>query len=241
MQDLTIISSTRRIDHGVDTADRSLSYAESDFKIRFADSLGQRQKSGVLIKKMYGWRGYETTETGNDPASPPHQIILVASDSSGTLGTISLRLDSPDRLAADQTFGDLLESYRKPDRVLCELGKLAVDYKRGSKWVLASLFHIAYICGRCIHSVTDVFIEVNPRHVAYYQRMLGFTAVGEPRNCPRVAAPAVLLHLPLSYVDQQIALYGGRSELVSEVRSLYPYFFSAKEQEGILGRVSAVT
>ena len=37
-------------------------------------------------------------------------------------------------------------------------------------------------------------MEVNPRHVRYYQRCLGFRQLGEVRQCLRVDAPAVLLH-----------------------------------------------
>jgi hypothetical protein len=37
-------------------------------------------------------------------------------------------------------------------------------------------------------------MEVNPRHVGYYQRCLGFQQIGDLRQCQRVDAPAVLLH-----------------------------------------------
>ena len=36
------------------------------------------------------------------------------------------------------------------------------------------LFHIAYIFARRMHDRTDLLIEVNPRHVRFYERMLGF-------------------------------------------------------------------
>ena len=43
------------------------------------------------------------------------------------------------------------------------------------------------------HSFDYVVIEVNPRHVRYYERMLGFEVIGPERMNPRVEAPAVLL------------------------------------------------
>ena len=46
--------------------------------------------------------------------------------------------------------------------------------------MLASLFGLVYTVGRVTHGVTDVFIEVNPRHAGFYSRVLGFVvAAGE--------------------------------------------------------------
>jgi hypothetical protein len=78
---------------------------------------------------------------------------------------------------------------------------------------------------------------VNPRHVAFYKRMLGFNQLGPERMCSRVNAPAVLLRLELEYVDQQIALLGGKSDTASGVRSLYPYFFNKSDEIGITNRL----
>ena len=85
--------------------------------------------------------------------------------------------------------------------------------------------------------MTDVFIEVNPRHAPFYRRYLGFTRMGQERVCLRVNAPAVLLRLELSYVDEQIEKLGGRLDLAPSKRSLYPYFFSKDEETGIAGRL----
>jgi hypothetical protein len=83
--------------------------------------------------------------------------------------------------------------------------------------------------------MTDAFIEVNPRHVPFYRRMMGFTDVGEERFCDRVAAPARLLHLPMSLMDEFVTKFGGRPD--SSDRSLYSYFFSPEEQAGIVNRL----
>ena len=55
--------------------------------------------------------------------------------------------------------------------------------------------------GRVSLEATDVVIEVNPRHVRYYQRAFGFRAFGAERRCERVGAPARLLHLNLVAAD----------------------------------------
>jgi hypothetical protein len=66
--------------------------------------------------------------------------------------------------------------------------------------------------------------------VLFYKRMLGFGDFGRERLDPRVQAPAVLLRLDLAFAQQQIAEMGGRSELASKRRSLYPLFFSPHEE-----------
>ena len=214
---------------------RDLAVNRRLFKIRLADSDGRRSSASMLINKMYSWRGYNTSSppTGENP----NRITLVASDEGETLGTLSLGLDSEIGLLVDEMYKAEVDAIRQEGRSVCELTKLAVDQQRGSKRVLAALFHIAYVYGRTLNQVTDVFIEVNPRHVAFYQRMLGFVQAGEARACPRVSAPAVLLRLQLSYVDEQISKFGGQAELGRGERSLYPYFFSKREEMGIARRV----
>jgi len=214
---------------------RDLAVNRRLFKIRLADSDGRRSSASMLINKMYSWRGYNAspvTSTGT-----PNRITLVASDEGETLGTLSLGLDSPVGLLVDEMYKLEVDAVRHGGRSVCELTKLAVDQQKGSKRVLAALFHIAYVYGRVLNQVTDVFIEVNPRHVPFYQRMLGFVQAGEARLCPRVNAPAVLLRLQLSYVDEQIEKFGGQADLGKSERSLYPYFFSKREEVGIARRV----
>lgn len=214
---------------------RDLAVNRRLFKVRLADSDGRRSSASMLINKMYSWRGYSTSPLV--ASENPNRITLVASDEGETLGTLTLGLDSEIGLLVDEMYRSEVNAVRRQGRSVCELTKLAVDQRRGSKRVLAALFHIAYVYGRVLNQVTDVFIEVNPRHVAFYQRMLGFTQAGEARICPRVSAPAVLLRLQLSFVDMQIDKFGGQAELGRNERSLYPYFFSKREELGIARRV----
>ena len=72
--------------------------------------------------------------------------------------------------------------------------------------MLASLFGLVYAVGRWVHDVTEVFIEVNPRHVAFYARALGFAVVGEARFCERVRAPSVLLQADVGALGDRLGL-----------------------------------
>jgi hypothetical protein len=207
------------------------------FHIRMANSEGRREAASLLLKKMYGWRGYSIDAT---TSHSPNKITLFAETGGETVGTMSLCLDSSDMgLPADENFRDKLDELRSEHRRLCEPSRLAID-KGVSKRVFAALIHISYIYARNIHGYTDYVIEVNPRHVMFYKRMLGFRNFGGERECTRVGAPAVLLRLELEYMGEQIRKFGGQMEQhdASE-RSFYPYFFPRWDEPGITGRLVA--
>jgi hypothetical protein len=205
------------------------------FHIRMANSRGHREGASLLIRKMYGWRGYSVEV---NPHHETNKITLYAETGGMTVGTMSLCLDRDVGLPADENFGDHLDRLRAQGRRLCEPSRLAID-KGVSKRVFAAMIHISYIYAHNIHGYTDYVIEVNPRHVMFYKRMLGFLDLGEERSCTRVGAPAVLLRLELGYMGQQIRQFGGLMELHGSERSFYPYFFPAWDEPGITDRLSA--
>jgi hypothetical protein len=205
------------------------------FHIRMANSARRREAASVLIRKMYGWRGYAF-----EPSlfQEPSKMTLYAETGGAVVATMSLCLDSPILLPADENFRDMLDSLRAEGRRLCEPSRLAID-KGVTKRVFAALIHVSYLYSRIIHRYSDYVIEVNPRHVMFYQRMLGFDGFGAERPCTRVGAPAVLLRLPLERMGEQIRTWGGRMEQHGEERSFYPYFFPASDEPGITGRLRA--
>ncbi len=203
------------------------------FKIRLANTEGERSSASYLIEKMYGWRGYSVSPI----AKNRRPITIVASDRERALATISIGFDSKQKLLADTLYGNELDRLRAGGALLCEFTRLAVDRNEQSREVLAMMFHIAYMYARRFAQCTDLLIEVNPRHVRFYRAMLGFEVLGEERTCARVDAPAVLLRLDLRHCEQQIARFGGRRELAATVRSLYPLAFSRREEDGICARL----
>jgi hypothetical protein len=86
------------------------------------------------------------------------------------------------------------------------------------------------------YQCTDLFIEVNLRHRRFYEVMLGFKAVGEPRMNASINMPVQLMWLNVGEIRRYIDRFAG--EKGSGKRSLYPYFFSAKEEQGIYGRLA---
>lgn len=215
---------------------RSVASAPVRFKIRLANTEGRRSSASYLIHKMYGWRGYAAT----GPSAAPNRVTLVASDAEKALATITVGFDAPGGLLVDDLYKAEIDTLRLSGGRICEFTKLAVDRNEQSKEVLAMMFHIAYMYARRLYQCTDLLIEVNPRHVRFYDRMLGFQVLGPERMCGRVGAPAVLLWLRLQHADLQIARYGGHKELAGAVRSLYPFFFSPEEEIGIVQRLKAI-
>lgn len=206
---------------------------EQAFKVRLANNEDRRKSASLLIQKMYDWRGYEADAISHDP----NKITLVAYQDDKVVGTMSLGMDSPQGMAVDQLYKQEADQLRAEGRKLCDITRLAVDRDIKTKSVLAALFHMSFIYGHNIHHATDFLIEVNPRHVLFYQRMMGFEPFGEEKTCPRVNAPAVLMRLDTSHADQQINRYGGMGATAKGVKSIYPYFFSREDELGITQRL----
>ncbi|MCA1979377.1 MAG: hypothetical protein LDL19_09085 [Thiobacillus sp.] len=205
---------------------------EQRFKFRFATSLEALHGASLLVQKRYAWRGY--------PAQPlkkyPNRVTLLTSINERIVGTVTIGYDSGEGLFADELYKVEVDALRARGRKVGELNKLAIDKTLGSKHVLGGIIHIAYIYG-LIYGCTDAVIEVVPRHREFYERMLGFKQLGPERPNPKADnAPALLMHLPLEYMSEKIAQVGGKGP-DGDDHSLYPYFFSLYEQEGIMKRL----
>lgn len=203
------------------------------FGIRLADTDEGRNSASLLISKMYAMRGYNVARMEKDPS----RITLSASDKGSVIGTVTLGLDSERGILADEIFGDHVDAWRARGARLCEITKLAFDPQVKSKMALAALFHVLYIYAHYLHARTDVLIEVNPRHRRFYQAMLGFEDQAELRHNTRVDAPAYLMWLSVEHMAREIRRLGGTSSHHGAERSLYPYFFSQREEEGIANRL----
>jgi len=211
--------------------------AESRFKIRLANTEGRRSTASYLIERRYAWRGYQVSPVATGAAN---LVTIAAFDKDVPIATITVGMDSPSGLIVEKLYPGEVRSLRNEAVRLCEFTKLAVDNMIRSKAVLAAIFHIAYIHARRLRGGTDLLIEVNPRHVKFYQAMLGFDIIGAERMDPRVSAPAVLLRLKLAFAEEQIGIWGGHRERVGDTRLLYPLFFSPGEEKGIEGRLRSM-
>lgn len=230
------------------TASLLRNVSPSRLSIGVADTVGQRREASVLVSKMYGWRGYKTEalDTNSRPDEKrahhdalPSGVTLIAFLGQRLVGTLTVNVDSPAGLACSELYPDEVARLRAEGARICEFTRLAVDGAEHSTQLLAMMFHVAFIYARQLRGGTDLLVEVNPRHAAFYRRMLDFAQLGPQRVCPRVNAPAVLLGLRLEHAEQQIARFGGSDEIARGVRSLYPQGFLPEEIARIARRLAA--
>ena len=203
------------------------------FKIRVASSPQARREASVLVRKRYEGRGYLTATT----LVSAHACTFSAYDEGRLSGTVTLRLDSEDGLAADELYGDETRALREQGHKICEFTRLAVDTTHISYPVLAALFHTVFLFAQRLRGFDYAVIEVNPRHVGYYQRALGFGVVGGRRHNTRVNAPAVLMGVSFDVIASKLEHHAGKSAHGGLARNLYEYGFSPTEAEGILRRL----
>jgi hypothetical protein len=183
-----------------------------------------------LLNARYGWRGYGSSH--NIP-SDQHYTTFTAEVERSVIGTVTLGIDSDSGLSVDRTFSEEIDRARMVvGSKICELTKLAIDPNVRSKAVLAKLFHIAFIYGTSVSSSTDLFIEVSPRHVIFYEAMLGFCRVGCALKNMSVGVQSQLMRLKIDDIRLNIRKFTGREGAPSR-RSLYPHFFSSEQESEI--------
>jgi hypothetical protein len=202
------------------------------FEIFLVAKDAERAIAESLVNKMYGWRGY-----GNQhkiPVSPAHTTFLACLDRMPT-GTLSYANDSRAGLAADNLFRDEIDEYRRvPGTRVSELSRFAFDAAMPSQKLLASLVHVIFLHNRCHNPCTDIFIEVNPRHVRFYEAMIGFRAIGAARKSETVGAPSQLMHLRNAEMAERIS--APCTSKRGAGRSLYSLFLSPADQDHVQAR-----
>ncbi|WP_313952950.1 N-acyl amino acid synthase FeeM domain-containing protein [Accumulibacter sp.] len=165
----------------------------SGYEIRPARTAHQHGMASMLVRQVYARRGYHC-ESVEPQAEEPNRLTLAAWHDDEILATLTLGRDSPAGLLADALYARELDRLRRPDRTLCEVIRLAVAPNSSSSDLLITLIQACPQHAAQVFGASDLVTEVNPRHAPYYQRLWGFRQIGELRQCPRVNAPAVLLH-----------------------------------------------
>jgi hypothetical protein len=218
--------------HTVSLPRRITESGEREIVIRLADREGERQSANMLINRRFSARGY-----GDNHRVPTlcNSVTFTASSEAMLVGTLSLTVDSAAGLAADKTFKDELDDFRARGARICELTKFAFETSKPSLDLLASLFHIIFIYGTHKYDCTDLFIEVARRHRRFYETMLGFRQVGPAKVNDTVGVASHLMSLKVADIRRHIDEHTTKQCTASH--SLYPFFFSPKEEVGIQMRL----
>lgn len=218
-----------RSQHVAQTADES----NNEFHIAVVSDSDRRGRVSSLLQRRYAWRGYSVSPLHHGGTD---RVTLSACMGETVVATLTASIDADDGLYVGRLFPDEVDALRREGRKLCDFTKLAVEDAVRSQTVLGAIFHVAYLYVMELHGCTDVLIEVNPRHVRFYERMLGFTRAADERLDVEVKAPAVLMRLDLGHSAGEIARLGGLRGEARE-RSFYPFFFARHEAAEIVDRL----
>jgi hypothetical protein len=180
-------------------------------RVAVATSLQQIQAAQALVRRRYAWRGYDfelDDQFKFPPQRDPYSVTFVVDSAEALVGTVTIGIDGPDGLLAERTHDGVIAQARASGCRVGEVTRLALADGIDSRTVMALLLCLSHLVLRKVYEVTDVFIEVNPRHVAFYSRALGFVIAAGERICERVQAPSVLLRAELDALEERIALMG---------------------------------
>lgn len=209
----------------------------SSYRLRVADDDSARSRAGRLVDRVYRDCGYLADtgggNAGKNGAAEPF-TLLIEDESGQTAATVSLVFDEDGALPCTEIFPEETGALRAVDgrrRHGAEVTRLVIAPEHAhARQLLVALFNFAYLFARHARRCDDFLIEVNPRHVAFYERKLGFERLGPARPCPRVqGAPAELLRLDLAVADAAVHRAGGRGSAAGE-RTLYPWFLAPEEE-----------
>lgn len=171
-------------------------FRSSGLLIRRVSTIHEQREADYLVRRMYVWRGYRTV----NPSAEYHaskRVTLAAWQDDDLVATLTLNLDGETGLLSELLYPEEISTLRINQGRLCEYSRLAVDPAFSSPALLENFFRFAYNFARSQLHCSDAVVEINPRHARYYRRELGFTELGPRKVCPRVDAPAMLLHRDL--------------------------------------------
>jgi hypothetical protein len=200
-----------------------------------ANTVELRAAANLLLQDRYGWRGYAGANIPNFDGT--NHLPLVATCKGQSVGTLTVSLDGPKGLGCEATFPEEVSALRESGKGLCEFTRLAVHPEAGSRQAIASLFQVAYLVATRLGEADAVMLEVNPRHVAYYQRIIGATVLAGERFHERAQAPAVLLSIACDEVRERISKGATQLPHMNARRSLYSLALSPAEENAILARI----
>lgn len=184
-------------------------------------TLEEVEECWTLVYRSYVKAGLITT-------NPEQMHTVPQAISSGTLvsygrihdvivSTMTVYLDGPRGLPLDTVYQAELDDLRAEGRNLVELGLFADRRQHLYRSIDAILELMRFCTHYSVHQGhVDAVVGVNPRHVPFYKKLLGFDVVGETKSYETVNDfPVVLLHLDWPKKTQMKRLPKGLAHLVS--------------------------
>lgn len=168
-----------------------------------ADKPDQKAAAHNLVASRYCDLGYDISQL----VAGKREIVMLANQCDALVATLTLRHERHGALACETAFAAEVAALRgrreQAGKPLVEVGRFA-SAQRLAPTELAGFFLLSARALADARQGIDLLIEVNPKHQRFYERGLGFAAVSPTRLCPRVNAPAVLMHLPVAELPRNV-------------------------------------
>lgn len=178
--------------------------------VEIAETAADFASATQLLSQRYVPKGYSFDGGVQGSVSYADPVLIAKNRLDGSaLATLTLRVDGPHGLVAEHLYAEQVARLRSNRCRLCEVVRFAALPSIRSFELLRRLFDRAYDLGRQLDR-TDVLIEVTPRHAAFYKRVLGFQAVGNPCHNPRVNTVGTLLHVSMEDLGERVESVGTR-------------------------------
>jgi hypothetical protein len=166
--------------------------ASRDIRVKIASTFEEWEEALRLVTDNYQARGYEASSLGELRFTAHHALpdarLLVAKEGERVVATMSLFMDNVLLgLPMEAVYAEEIKSLRQQGKRICEVGALAE-----SSLGLQDFVHVFIALIRLAwqhhlqHGGDTGVITVNPRHRAFYTKVLGFTPLGGCRPHPKV-------------------------------------------------------
>lgn len=210
---------------------------KSNLTIKVANTLEEREEVFKLTYKIYRQKGFAKEREDERLIFPydthPETVILVVKDENDLIvGSTTLVFNKNGQIPAEKMYKQEINALKKDEKYSTEFCRLVVHPEyRNAKDILLLLFNYAAIYIYHVKQYSCITIEVNPKHKAYYKRLLSFDEIGTEKECPHVEnAPSVLLCLSREHYLNEIARARKAQIANTAERSLYSYFLKAEQE-----------
>jgi hypothetical protein len=215
---------------------------DDHFFIHVADSFEERCFALNLVYRKYLDAGFISPKRSQLHFSLldllPTSLTWVAYQNHILVGTLSVVLHSKAGLPCGVGYEGDLKRFGIDGRMICEFTKLAVDETQTKN---CSLLLVAYVLNWCMNvEMDDILCVVHPRHASAWNKIFGWTEIGELRKHSGVKDnPGILMHLSLRKNSlAQIPKRGQRlleeAQTFKAYESKIPYRYSGCEVATLL-------
>jgi len=188
---------------------------------RLASTIEEWVKALRLVYQVYQQTGLWGPNRYQLRVTPYHLLpstdVFVATEHATVVASATLVRDGLLGIPAEATYQREIRDHRSKKRVFGEITCLVMKGgEQGELNLFLSLLRLVVQYARYTEHLDEVFLAAHPRHISFYQRVLGFDVVGDIRDCPGLNnAPMVLLvldmmSLPTKHSRANAILFGNR-------------------------------